>query len=68
MEGPKSFQIIILTNYLNFCSKKKSSRLTATQEFNRSISVPADRVTTKMEKSGNGQHSATIGQTSPEDG
>ncbi|XP_049834926.1 mitogen-activated protein kinase kinase kinase 15 isoform X2 [Schistocerca gregaria] len=47
--------------------KKKSSRLSTPQEFSRSISVPADRVTVKIDKSASG-HNSTHGQISPEDG
>ncbi|XP_067008256.1 mitogen-activated protein kinase kinase kinase 15 [Anabrus simplex] len=48
--------------------KKKSSRLAAPQEFSRSISVPADRVTAKFERSSNNHTITNRGQTSPDDG
>ncbi|GLH08065.1 Serine/threonine-protein kinase Tao [Gryllus bimaculatus] len=48
--------------------KKKSTRLAAPQEFSRSISVPADRVTAKFERTPNNHNTVTQGQTSAEEG
>ncbi|XP_069698242.1 mitogen-activated protein kinase kinase kinase 15 isoform X5 [Periplaneta americana] len=45
--------------------KKKSSRLAAPQEFSRSISVPADRVGSRYDRTSN--HATSHGPNSPDD-